>query len=143
MRPWTKYFWIQLGVLYVWAALIFTGIAMFGVGMGIMRLIDNRRKEFAEDRLKRVSERIAKQDKSAQALFKRVAKLEKAMTEEQTLRSIKRVVKDLVTDSGALADSTRVTSDLLTRYWTKKRSAPSSGLLRARRVNPCAPRAES
>jgi uncharacterized membrane-anchored protein YhcB (DUF1043 family) len=114
-------FWIQLGVSYVWAAPIVTGIAMFGVGMGIMRLIDNRRKEFAEDRLKRVSERVVKQDKSAQALFKRVAKLDKAVTEEQPLRSIKRVVKDLVTDSGALADSTRVTSDLLTRYWTKKR----------------------
>ena len=112
-------FWIQLGVLYVWAALIFTGIAMFGVGMGIMRLIDNRRKEFAEDRLKRVSERIAKQDKSAQALFKRVAKLEKAVTEGQP-STVKRVVKELVTDSGALADSTRVTSDLLNRYWDKK-----------------------
>lgn len=114
-------FWIPLGVSYVWAALIVTGIAMFVVGMGIMRLIDNRRKEFAEDRFKRVSERVAKQDKSAQALFKRVAKLDKAMTEEQPLRSIKRVVKELVTDSGALADSTRVTSDLLSRYWTKKR----------------------
>jgi len=49
-------FWIPLGVSYVWAALIVTGIAMFVVGMGIMRLIDNRRKEFAEDRFKRVSE---------------------------------------------------------------------------------------
>jgi len=119
-------FWVQLGVSYVWSAIFVTGIIAFLVGMGLMRLIDRgqvnalkERKELAEDRLKKVTGRVTKQHKSAQALFNRVAKLEKAVTEGQP-STVKRVVKELVTDSGALADSTRVTSDLLNRYWDKK-----------------------
>ena len=120
-------FWVQLGVSYVWSAIFVTGIIAFLVGMGLMRLIDRgqvnalkERKELAEDRLKKVTGRVTKQHKSAQALFNRVAKLEKAVTEKQSLSTIKPMLKGLVTDSGALADSTRVTSDLLTRYWDKK-----------------------
>jgi len=114
-------YWVQLGISQVWV------VAAFGLGMGIMRLIDNRLiatlkepKESAENRLKKVKGRVAEQDKSAQGLFKRVATLEKAVTEKRPLSTIKPLLKGLVTDSGALADSTRVTSDLLTRYWDKK-----------------------
>jgi hypothetical protein len=45
------------------------------------------------------------------------------VTEKRPLSTIKPLLKGLVTDSGALADSTRVTSDLLTRYWDKKEKA--------------------
>jgi hypothetical protein len=59
-------YWVQLGISQVWVVVIIAAVSAFGLGMGIMRLIDNRliatlkeRKESAEDRLKKVKGRVA------------------------------------------------------------------------------------